>query len=43
MQVCACVSVASNGPADSFSADIFEMFHRDSAVVLAGVWEQFDA
>lgn len=43
MQVCACVSVASHCPADSFLADIFEMLHPDSAVVLAAVWEQFDA
>lgn len=43
MQICACVSVASHCPGDSFLADIFEMLHPDSAVVLAAVWEQFDA
>lgn len=42
MQVCACVSVASHCPADSFLADIFEMLHPVSAVDLAAVWEQFD-
>lgn len=43
MQVCACVSVASHCPADSLLADIFEMLHPDSAVVLAAVWEKVDA
>lgn len=43
MQVCACVFVASHCRADSFLADMFEMLHPDFAVVLAAVWEQFDA